>query len=209
MEEIYKVCYENYEISNFGNCRKKIDENNYIVIKGSIQNRGYRYFQLQRNGKRKNILFHHMVAKCFIGERPDKFVIDHIDRDKLNNNVNNLRYITHRENIINSVLYRDDVKEKNPRKRVNKLCYLGREKVKEEKKYMCLTCPKITKLKCIFGSKRDFDIHMKGSSHIMKIERIKKMEENNIQVCYENYEKLKTQNYDYRRGRRLVPICIF
>ena len=95
MEE-WKKCFEDYEISNFGNCRR-----NGKIIKGSIQSRGYRYFQLNREGRRKNMLFHHLVAEQFIGERPDNLVIDHIDRNKLNNNVNNLRYITIKENLQN------------------------------------------------------------------------------------------------------------
>lgn len=103
MEE-YKKIFEDYEISNFGNCRK-----NGKIIKGSIQNRGYKYFQVQRDGKRINKLFHHLVAEAFIGKRPNKYVIDHIDRNKLNNNINNLRYVTQQENMINTDKYRTDI----------------------------------------------------------------------------------------------------
>jgi hypothetical protein len=105
MEE-WKFAIENYEVSNFGNIRK-----NGKSIKGSITNRGggYKYLQLQRDGKRKNILFHHLVAKLFIGERPQGMVIDHIDRNSLNNNVNNLRYITQLENSHNTSIYRTDI----------------------------------------------------------------------------------------------------
>ena len=113
MEE-WKKCFEDYEISNFGNCRK-----NGKIIKGSIQNRGYRYFQLNRKNKRKNMLFHHLVAEQFIGERPEGLVIDHIDRNKLNNNVSNLRYVSYQENIQNSIIYRDDILETDKRKRRN------------------------------------------------------------------------------------------
>jgi DNA invertase Pin-like site-specific DNA recombinase len=38
------------------------------------------------------------VALAFIGKRPDGFAIDHIDCNKLNNVVNNLEYVTIREN---------------------------------------------------------------------------------------------------------------
>jgi len=99
-EEIYKKCIDayDYEISNFGNCRRLLKNGSYIIVNGSIMNRGYRYLQIHRNNKRNNYLFHHLVAEQFIGIRPEGLEIDHIDRNKLNNNVSNLRYITHLEN---------------------------------------------------------------------------------------------------------------
>lgn len=115
MEE-WKFSIENYEVSNCGNIRR-----NGKSIDGSITNHGggYKYFQLQRDGKRKNILFHHLVAKLFIGERPEGMVIDHIDRNSLNNNVNNLRYITQLENSHNTSTYRADILTSDKRERKN------------------------------------------------------------------------------------------
>lgn len=108
MEE-WKCCFENYEISNLGNCRRKLILGDYKIIKGSIQNRGYRYFQINRNGKRTNYLFHHLVAEQFISKRPEGLVIDHIDRNKLNNNVNNLRYVTQKENCCNTDIFISEI----------------------------------------------------------------------------------------------------
>lgn len=110
---------EDYEISNFGNCRRKMNNGIYKIINGSILNRGkgYKYFQINRNGKRINFLFHILVAKYFIGERPDKYDIDHIDRNSLNNNVNNLRYVEHIVNCRNTDRYREDIEETNIKKR--------------------------------------------------------------------------------------------
>lgn len=100
MEE-WKASIDNYEISNKGNIRRKSVRGGYINIKGSITNRGYKYFQLVRDGKRINHHVHNEVARLFIGERPDGLVIDHIDRNKLNNEPSNLRYITQKENTFN------------------------------------------------------------------------------------------------------------
>jgi hypothetical protein len=108
MNEEWKICIENYEISNFGNCRRKLNSGLYVDVKGSVLNRGYRYFQIKRD-KRTNYFFHHLVAKCFISDRPEGLVIDHIDRNKLNNNVSNLRYTTQKENMINTNKYISEI----------------------------------------------------------------------------------------------------
>ena len=111
--EIYKSCFDDYEISNLGNLRKKLKSGEYKIVKGSILNRGggYKYFQINRNNIRINHLFHHLVAKAFIGERPENLVIDHIDRNSLNNNVNNLRYISCKENSRNTDRFKTHIKE--------------------------------------------------------------------------------------------------
>jgi hypothetical protein len=105
MEEVYKKCIEDYEVSNVGNIRKLLKNGSYKIINCSIQNGGYKYFQLNRNNKRCNYLIHHLVAEHFIGIRPDGLVIDHIDRNKLNNNKENLRYISQLENMRNTDKY--------------------------------------------------------------------------------------------------------
>lgn len=132
MEEIFKVCVENYEVSNFGNVRRKMKTGDYRNVNCSIQNRGYRYFQLKREGKRINYLVHHLVAKNFIGDRPDGLVIDHIDRNKLNNNVSNLRYVTQGENCKNQDVYLAHIIETDPKKRACIISKIYAETHREE-----------------------------------------------------------------------------
>lgn len=118
MEE-FRRCFEKYEISNFGNCRRQLKGGEYTNVYGSVTSNGYRYFQVNRDNKRINKFFHHLVAQMFVGERPEKKVIDHIDRNKLNNNHSNLRYVTHKENMQNTDKYRHDILEQDKKKRHN------------------------------------------------------------------------------------------
>jgi hypothetical protein len=133
MEEEYRICFETYEISNFGNVRRKLLNGEYKILKCSILNRGakYKYFQTNREKKRINYLVHHLVAKLFIGNRPDNLVIDHIDRNSLNNNVNNLRYITQKENCHNTDKYIEGI-EGEGKERNKLICKKWREEHREE-----------------------------------------------------------------------------
>lgn len=88
----------------------------YVSDEGRIWNKnGYEYIQqLSRGYYRVNVrygnrirkwhLVHILVYKTFIGEIPDNFQIDHIDRNKLNNNVDNLRIVTVSDNNKNRIL---------------------------------------------------------------------------------------------------------
>ena len=59
---------------------------------------GYFYVQFHPNGKITNFYIHQLVIKAFIGPRPEKMDVDHIDRNRQNNHISNLRYVTRSEN---------------------------------------------------------------------------------------------------------------
>ena len=61
----------------------------------------YWYVSLMHNGVRKAYRVHRLVYETFIGPIPDNMVIDHIDGDRNNNNVSNLRCVTLSENVRN------------------------------------------------------------------------------------------------------------
>lgn len=132
--EEWRSAIEDYEISNLGNVRKRVDDNKYKVIQGSIVQTGYRYFQLQRDGKRLNYFYHKLVALAFLGPRPLGLVIDHIDRNRLNNCVTNLRYCTYTENARNSNSYLAHIEETDPIKRKKIVAREWRQKNKDKQR---------------------------------------------------------------------------
>jgi len=53
------------------------------------------------DGKGNTSAIHQLVANTFIDNPNNKSCVDHIDNDKLNNNINNLRWVTTSENGMN------------------------------------------------------------------------------------------------------------
>ena len=87
----------NYEVSNIGNVR---NTKTGKTLNPSISNCGYEVVSMSTNGKIKSANVHSLVAKAFIPNDNPQFYTDvhHIDGDKLNNKVSNLRWTTHAEN---------------------------------------------------------------------------------------------------------------
>lgn len=90
--------YDNYEISNLGNVKNK--KTNRLLTPYIISS-GYYGVQLCKNGKHKNYLIHRLIAIAFIPNPNNYPVIDHIDRNPLNNSIVNLRWVNLSQNNYN------------------------------------------------------------------------------------------------------------
>ena len=91
--------YEDYQISNLGNV-KSLKCGNERILKKSLNNHGYYRIGLHKNKVSKTLKVHKLVAIAFLNHKPDghKLVVNHIDFNKLNNNVSNLEIVSQREN---------------------------------------------------------------------------------------------------------------
>lgn len=85
------------------------------IMKPLITHDGYLYIHLKKEKKRFKGYIHRLIATQFIPNEENKPQVDHIDRNKLNNQISNLRWVTNSEQCLNRSnclsLLSDDEKE--------------------------------------------------------------------------------------------------
>lgn len=123
-EEIWRPIdgYEGrYEVSSIGRIkslsRKSWNGHGIMILRErilapGINSRGYETVNLYINGKRNNVLVHQIVAKTFIPNPEGKPCIDHINTNRRDNHIKNLRWCTQAENC-NNILSRKKISEAN------------------------------------------------------------------------------------------------
>jgi hypothetical protein len=100
-----------YQINNFGKVKSlqrqittsigstlKIKES---IRKTSISNSGYEMITLTSNRVNKSFSIHSLVFRTFKGDYEG--IINHLDENKLNNNISNLEITNHRGNAVYSI----------------------------------------------------------------------------------------------------------
>ena len=89
------VGFENYEVSNLGRVRN-IESGR--VLKPRLHRDGYLVHGLYGYDKRKFLFLHRIIATAFIDNPEEKPCVNHINENKLNNDLSNLEWCTVREN---------------------------------------------------------------------------------------------------------------
>ena len=121
MEEWKEITdYPNYEISNLGNVKNKTTKR---LLKNTISSTGYYVIDLYKNGKGKKFKIHRLIAIAFIHNLENLQIIDHIDKNKLNNSLDNLRWTTQRNNCYNKIR-----KTQNSTSKYRGVCWDKKEK---------------------------------------------------------------------------------
>ena len=100
-EEVWKQVADNdkYEISSHGRVRNAKKKN---ILKAAInKNTKYHFVSLTKDKVAKCITIHRLMACAFLANPTGLRVVDHIDRNKNNNHISNLRWTTYSQNNFN------------------------------------------------------------------------------------------------------------
>lgn len=116
---------KNYKVSNLGYI---FSSKRNIILQPCIDSKGYGRVVLFENKKPISVAIHRAVAKAFpeiCGEYFEGAEADHIDGNKRNNRADNLRWVTHKENVYNPNTYFKTIERASERLKTNKTYLLG------------------------------------------------------------------------------------
>lgn len=89
------VNYENYQVDENGNV---FNIKTHSWLKGSVGENGYKYYRLSKDGRKKMVYAHRLVAEAYLVNPNNDEVVNHINHNKLDNNVNNLEWVSYSKN---------------------------------------------------------------------------------------------------------------
>ena len=88
-----------YQVSNLGRTKRLYQNDKEKILKHGSDKDGYLRVNLYKEGKSKQSKVHRLVAKAFIPNPDNKSQVNHRDENKSNNKVENLEWVTSKENI--------------------------------------------------------------------------------------------------------------
>ncbi len=97
-EEWKNIPHTNYSVSKYGEITHDAGFRNVTLTDDGYEKFTAYHFLEKRT---KSFMVHRVVAELFISNPEEKNYVDHIDRNKRNNKVSNLRWVTRAENNLN------------------------------------------------------------------------------------------------------------
>ena len=147
-EGLYQINLKG-QVRSLDRVAKSILGNEYIrkgkILKECVSGRGRPVYRLYKDGVGQTVTTHRLLAKAFIPNEENKPQVNHKDGNKLNNEINNLEWVTNQENMVHAFEnnLNSNVGDKNPRaiiaredaREIRRLYNLHRNKKALAKKY--------------------------------------------------------------------------
>jgi len=116
-----KLGFSNYYVSNYG----RVCNKNKIIIKPSLTPDGYYGIKMVNDkGKRETKRLNRIIALRLIPNPDNKNEVNHINGNKLDNSVNNLEWVTTKENNLHAVKNKLNTKKLIPKEIRERVCFL-------------------------------------------------------------------------------------
>lgn len=175
---------DSYQINEYGEVKNKEDGS---LLKFILSGSGYKFYKFK--GDRNNHYAHVLVANHFIPNIHSKPEVNHIDHDKLNCHVDNLEWVTRKENMEKSaIFYGGRVLKKCPN------CNIDFYSMKSQnKKYCSKKC--VDKSYCVKAKRpsRDELLELVKSKPFTKIGEMFGVSDNAIRKWCDSYGLPKTK----------------
>lgn len=85
------LVFPGYQVSSEGQVR---NSSTGKVLSGGVDKDGYAFVLLCRGKERKNVKVHRLVASTWLTSDMQKVYVQHVDGNRKNNAVSNLRWVT-------------------------------------------------------------------------------------------------------------------
>lgn len=127
--------FEDYHVSSYGRVRS-FKNGKELIRRANDDTRGYLGLTISKNGGAFMKKIHRLVAEAFLERPENKCEVDHIDRNKANNMVSNLRWVSHSVNTSNVPMRKNNkLGEKNIYINSGMFCAEVRRNGVRERKY--------------------------------------------------------------------------
>lgn len=112
IQSLYNMCFIPFEMKEIPGFDKKYSISKdgrifsnigYVELKPYMDKDGYKRISLVTKNGRKGFRINRLVALTYIPNIENKPIVNHLDGNKLNNNVDNLEWCTNSENIKHAI----------------------------------------------------------------------------------------------------------
>ena len=111
----YETLYKINRLGHIYSCKQN------KILRNQTNTNEYQYINLTINGNIKKNYIHRLLGIQYIRRHSPHLEIDHIDRNRTNNSLTNLRWVTHQENLNNKSNNIKNLSKEALRKRAFKL----------------------------------------------------------------------------------------